>query len=77
MNTIVGLDFQMLTLDVCLQRLRLPERLVAWGKVGAVELGLVDVSVPLEPSIGGETLAASVPIAYERSLSCRVTMSVL
>jgi hypothetical protein len=77
MNTIVGLDFEMLTLDVCLQCLRLPECLVAWGKVGAVELGLVDVSVPLEPSVGGETLAASVPVAYERSLGCRVTMSVL
>jgi hypothetical protein len=33
--------------------------------------------MPLEPAIGGETLATPIPIACERSLGCRVAMGVL
>jgi hypothetical protein len=76
MRTGIGLDFHVLALDVCLQRLRLSERFVTRGKVGTVELGLVYVSVSLEPAVGGETLAASVPIACECPFGCRVAMGV-
>ena len=77
MRTSEGLDVHVLDLDVCLQRLRLPKSLVARGEVGTVEFGFVDVSVPLEPAVGGETLATPGPIACECPLGRRVAMGVL
>lgn len=73
----VGLDFEMLTLDVCLQSFRLPEVLNAWGVFRAVELRVVNVLVSLQSAIGGEALSASSPLAGVCSLNHRVAMSIL
>lgn len=61
--TRVGLDFQVLALDVCCQCLGFPKMLVAGRVLGAVELGLMDVLVSLESAIRGETLPTILPFA--------------
>jgi hypothetical protein len=73
----VGLHLHMLGLDVCGQSLLLPKCLVTWREVGAVELGLVDILVSLQPAVGSEALPTALPVAYKSSLGGRVAMSVL
>lgn len=47
MSANVWLDFQMLTLDVCLKGFFFSECLITRRVFGAVVLGLVDIPVPL------------------------------
>lgn len=58
----------MLSLDVRVQSLLFPECLVAGRVCGTVYFGLMNVFVALQPTVGGEALPASVPIAYVGSL---------
>lgn len=70
-------DLQVLHLDMCQERLLFPEHLIARRIVSAVELGLVDVLVPLQPTVRSEALPASVPVACKGSRGGHVAMGIL
>lgn len=73
----IWLDFQVLTLDMGLEGFGLPERFIARWIFSAVELGFMDLLVPLQPPVGREALPACIPIADECSLSRWVAVGIL
>ena len=77
MSANVWFDLEMLALDMCLEGLCFSERLVARRVLGAVELGRMHILVPLQPSVGGEALPASIPIAHKCSFGRRVAVRIL
>jgi hypothetical protein len=73
----IRLHFLVLRLDVCLQSLLLTKCLVTRWVLSTVELGLVDIPVSLQPTLGRETLFASRPVASESSFDDGVAVGVL
>lgn len=76
-GTRVRLDLEVLSLDMRLKGLVFPEVLVAWRKLGAIELRLVYIHVSLETAIGGEALPTSSPIAGVSAFGDWITVCVL